>query len=101
MNVPRCGIHILSAILLAHSESALAEDPPSRRPDGFVDVKWGANLETVKRIMLARPGVTSSKDFPEGLYFFGGTFADEAVDRWEFKFRDGQFFEGLVRLEPA
>lgn len=76
----------------------------AQRPNGFVDIPWGAPAEEAKRILSARPGVIvpSTSVATTGhaeLDCTGGEFAGQKAKSWSLEFVDGKFFAGTVVIQ--
>lgn len=69
--------------------------------DGFLDLRWGDNSETVKRKMLKRDGVVfdTEQSNKERMSFKGGLFAGEKVHQFAISFHDDKFFTAMVFLD--
>jgi len=82
------------------SQRLVAQDP-EKTLDGFLDLKWGDNSETVKRKMLKRVGIDVDwkRSNKEEMFFNGGMFAGEKVNQFVIRFHDDRFFAGMVFLD--
>jgi hypothetical protein len=74
---------------------------PGTTLDGFLDLRWGDNSETVKRKMFKRDGIVFDvvQSNKERMVLKGGMFAGEKVHKFAIYFHDNRFFSVMVFLD--
>jgi hypothetical protein len=85
-------------LLFLFATSAFAQ---SLHPDGFSDIQWRTKKEEVRRIMLAREGISfwQKNSGPTRVAFKGGTFIGKPAVNWGFEFVDDGLYRGAVLLK--
>lgn len=92
----KSALKYLQIVLLLIAGSAWGQI--GKPPDGFLDLKWGASVEEVRKTLLARKGVTFKRDVTGGYLFSGGTFADHPVSTWAVYFSGERLHRAEARL---
>ncbi len=96
-------IFLISILFLGEfltNQELVAQDQ-GKTLNGFLDLRWGDNSETVKSKMLKRDGVhfDTVKSNKEIMVFYGGMFASEKVNQFAIYFHNKSFFAGMVFLD--